>query len=89
VAPITLAFRINADVPPEKCFDAVMTESYIGYCKEFKIEGSIAPLLNSDSIISFIPAYARPGYYRIQPAQYRRRLHFYFMRSGSFIRKAV
>lgn len=67
VAPTTLAFRINRDVSPEKCFDYIMTNRYSKYCKEFKIADTITNLNDREQIIKFIVANARPNFYRIHP----------------------
>jgi hypothetical protein len=71
VAPITLAFRINQDVPPEKCFDYIMADRYSRYCKEFKIADTIINLSDREEIIKFIIAYKRPQYYRIHPTRFK------------------
>ncbi len=71
IAPMTLAFRINNEVSPEKCFDYVMTECFKIYSKEFKINGAINNLIGKENIINFIVAYARPFYYKIHPTQYK------------------
>lgn len=74
IAPMALAFRINNDVSPEKCFDYVMTECFKTYAKEFKIDGALNNLISSENIINFIVAYARPRYYKIHPTQYRQEI---------------
>ena len=71
IAPMTLAFRINSDVPPEKCFDFVMTERFKSYCNEFKIDNSITNLVDTDSIINFLVANQRPWYYKRHRTQYK------------------
>ncbi len=71
IAPMTLAFRISIDVPPEKCFDYVMMERFKSYCKEFKMNDSITYLSDTENIIRFIVANGRPWYYRRHPTQYK------------------
>jgi hypothetical protein len=70
-APMTLAFRINRDVSPEKCFDYIMTARYSKYCKEFKIVDTIMNLNDREQIIKFIIANAKPNYYRIHPTTFK------------------
>ena len=69
-APMTLAFRLNRDVSPEKCFDYIMTDRYSKYCKEFKIVDMITNLNDREQIISFIIANERPQYYRFHPSRF-------------------
>lgn len=71
VAPMTLAFRINSDVTPEKCFDYIMTERYSEYCKEFKIVDTITNLNDKEQIIKFIVANQRPWYYKRHPTRFK------------------
>ena len=71
VAPMTLAFRINQEVSPEKCFDYVMAERYIKYCKEFKIADTITNYTDREQILKFLVANERPWYYRRHPTKYR------------------
>jgi len=71
IAPMTLAFRISKDVPPEKCFDYVMIERYHDYCKEFKINDSITNLDDTEKIIKYLVASGRPSYYKRHPTQYQ------------------
>jgi hypothetical protein len=56
IAPISLAFRINRQASPEKCFDYIMTERYRQYCKEFKIADMITTLpIKSKFLNSLLP----------------------------------
>ena len=70
-APMTLAFRINRDVSPEKCFDYVMTSRYSKYCKVFEIADTITNLDDRVQIIKFIVANSRPNFYRIHPTRFK------------------
>lgn len=71
MAPMTLAFKINKQVTPEKCFDYVMTKLYSDYSKKFKLIDPITNLTETDKIIDFIVANQRPQYYRIHPTIYK------------------
>ncbi|MBO9203098.1 MULTISPECIES: hypothetical protein [Niastella] len=71
VAPWTLAFCINRDVSPEKCFNYIMTERYSKYCKEFKIADTITNLIDKEKIIRFVIANERPQFYRIHPTTFK------------------
>ena len=56
IAPMTLAFKINRQVTPEKCFDYVMTKLYSDYSTKFKLNDTITNLTETDKIIDFIVA---------------------------------
>jgi hypothetical protein len=71
VAPWTLAFRINRDASPEKCFDYIMASRYSKYCKEFKVADTITNLIDREEIIKFIIANRRPQYYRTHPTSFK------------------
>ena len=71
IAPISLAFRINRQASPEKCFDYIMTERYRQYCKEFKIADMITNLADKEQILKFIIANEQPRYYRFHPTKYK------------------
>jgi hypothetical protein len=71
VAPMSLAFRINNDATPEKCFDYIMRSRYSEYCNKFKITDTIASLTEREQIISFIVANQRPWYYKIHPTRFK------------------
>jgi hypothetical protein len=72
IAPMTLAFKINRQVSPEKCFDYVMTKLYSEYSNKFKLNDTITNLTETDKIIDFIVASQRPHYYRVHPTTYKR-----------------
>ena len=73
IAPMTLAFRINNDVSPEKCFDYVMTDCFKRYSKEYKINTPITKLVDTDSIISFLVASRHSQFYKIfHPTKYKK-----------------
>ncbi len=69
-APMSLAFRINKDASPERCFDYVMTARYSQYCEEFKITDTITNLRDPEQILKFIIASEQPVYYRRHPTRY-------------------
>lgn len=69
-APMTLAFRINRDATPEKCFDYIMADRYNKYCKEFKIADTNMNILDREQIIKFIIANERPRYFRFHPTKF-------------------
>lgn len=71
IAPWTLAFRINREASPEKCFDYIMTSRYSRYCREFKITDTITNLIGREQIIKFIVAGGRPQYYRTHPTAFK------------------
>lgn len=71
IAPMTLAFKINKQVAPEKCFDYVMTKLYSDYSTKFKLNDTITNLTKTDKIIDFIVASQRPHYYRVHPTIYK------------------
>lgn len=71
IAPMTLAFKINKQITPEKCFDYVMTKLYSEYSNKFKLNDTITNLKETDKIIDFIVAGQRPSYYRVHPIRYR------------------
>jgi hypothetical protein len=71
VAPMSLAFKINKEVPPEKCFDYVMTKFYSNYSNKFMLNDTITNLTTTDKIIDFIVASERPHYYRVHPTRYK------------------
>lgn len=71
IAPMTLAFKINKQVTPEKCFDYVMTKLYSDYSAKFKLDDTITNLTETDKIIDFIVASQRPQYYRVHPTTYK------------------
>ncbi len=70
VAPMTLAFRINQEASPEKCFDFIMADRYSKYCKEFKLIDTITNLKDKNQILKFIIANERAWYYRRHPTKY-------------------
>ncbi|NII29489.1 hypothetical protein HB364_30700 [Pseudoflavitalea sp. X16] len=72
LGPLTLAFKINATVPPEKCFDYLMAEDFKGYCKTFRLKDSIVNLKEPDKIISFIIAHENPWFYYSHASQFKR-----------------
>jgi len=72
IAPMTLAFKINKHVTPEKCFDFVMTNLYADYSATFKLSDSIINLTETDKIIEFMVASQRPHYYKVHPTVYKR-----------------
>lgn len=74
IAPMTLAFKINKQVAPEKCFDYVMTKLYSDYSAKFKLNDAITHLTETDKIIDFIVASQRPHYYRVHPTIYKREI---------------
>jgi hypothetical protein len=71
IAPMTLAFKINKQETPEKCFDYVMTKLYSDYSTKFKLNDTITNLTETDKIIDFIVASKRPHYYWIHPTRYK------------------
>lgn len=71
IAPMTLAFKINTEVTPEKCFDYVMTKQYSDYSTKFKLSDTITNLTHTDKIIDFIVASQRPYYYNVHPTKYK------------------
>ena len=73
-APMTLAFRLNRDVSPEKCFDYIMTDRYSQYCKEFKIADTITNLTDREQIIRFIVANELPQYYKFHPGRFEKEI---------------
>lgn len=71
IAPMTLAFKINTEVTPEKCFDYVMTKLYSDYSTKFKLSDTITNLTHTDKIIDFIVASQRPYYHKVHPTKYK------------------
>jgi hypothetical protein len=71
IAPMTLAFKINKQVTPEKCFDYVMTKLYSDYSTKFKLNDTITNLTDTDKIIDFIVASQRPHYFRVHPTRFK------------------
>ena len=71
IAPITLAFKLNRHVSPEKCFDYVMTKMYFDYSKKFKLKDTITNLTETDKIIDFLVASQMPHFYRVHPTTYK------------------
>ncbi len=71
IAPMTLAFKINEELTPEKCFDYVMTKLYSEYSAKFKINDTITNLKSSDKIVDFIVASQQPSFYRMHPKSYK------------------
>jgi hypothetical protein len=74
IAPMTLAFKINKQVTPEKCFDYVMTKLYSDFSTKFKLNDTITNLTETDKIIDFIVAGQRPHYYRVHPTIYKQEI---------------
>jgi hypothetical protein len=60
IAPLSLAFKLNSQITPEKCFDYCMTDFYNNYSKEFEVNDKITSLKESDKIISFIATLKPP-----------------------------
>ena len=71
IAPVALAFKINRQESPERCFDYVMTKFYSDYSNKFKLNDTITNLKETDKIIDFIVASQRPDYYRVHPTIYK------------------
>lgn len=72
IAPTTLAFKLNKEIPPEKCFDYVMTKQYSDYSNRFKLNDTISNLKDTNKIIDFLIASKRPYYYRIHPTIFKK-----------------
>jgi hypothetical protein len=71
IAPMTLAFKLNKQTTPEKCFDYVMTKLYSEYSAKFKMNDTITNLTDNNRIIDFIVASQRPHYYWVHPTTYK------------------
>jgi hypothetical protein len=74
IAPMTLAFNINKQVAPEKCFDYVMTKLYSDYSAKLKLNDTTTDLKEIDKIIDFIIASQRPFYYKVHPIRYKQEI---------------
>lgn len=70
-APIALAFRLNRDVTPERCFDYIMIHRFKEYCDEFRITDTGTILTDREELIKFIVASKNPRYFRSHPNQFQ------------------
>ena len=71
IATMSLAFRINSEATPEKCFDYIMTDRYRKFCKEFRIVDTSSYLHDREQVIKFIVANQNPTTWRIHPEKFK------------------